>query len=193
MRSKASSKRNIIFVADITEMEVRLGGGGGSSRGGGGVSEGGSTFSSIPVLMGSVDGDLDGDGATGNLLALKSGNGLLLVLLRTNVDEAVALALPGVAPAAADDASRDNLEASLGEEGGEASVVNAEAKVGDKEHVLGGLSDGGLALRTRGPGSTRLADARGLLRGLGAFGSSLSSGSLAFSGGGGLLLTLDNS
>ena len=178
-------------MADITEMEVRLGGGGGSSRGGGGVSGGSSTFS-ILVLVGSVDGDLDGDGATGNLLALKSGNGLLLVLFRTNIDEAVALALPGVPPAAADDASRDHLEASLGEEGGEASVVNAEAKVGDEEHVLGRLSNRGLTLSTRGPGSTRLANARGLLRGLGAFGSSLGSGSLAFSGGS-LLLALNNS
>lgn len=167
---------------------MRLGGGGGSGRssfvGSGSRGGGGSTLLSIlMLLLGGVDSDLDGNRTTGNLLAFKSGDGLLLVLLRANVDEAVALAPPGLAPAATDDASRDDLETSLSEEGGEASIVNAEAKVGNEEHVLGGLSGGGLTLSTRGPGSTRLAGARGLLLGL-ALSTGLGCGSLACSGGG---------
>lgn len=116
--------------------------------------------------MGSVDGDLDCDGATTDLFAIESGNGLLLLSLTTNIDESVTLALAGLSPTTANDAGRDNSDSGLGEQGGKLGIVNSEAEVGNKEHGVGELANGVLTGRA---GSTRnlgLANTGDLLGGI---------------------------
>jgi len=136
--------------------------------------------------MGGVDSDLDSDGSSANVLALQGSDGLLLFFLVTDIDKAVALALPGLTPAPADDAGADNVNASLCEEGGKTGVVDTETKVGDEEHGLGRLASRILtscASWTRGPGffGTRLFGRSLALWGGGitsTIGGSLSVGSL---------------
>lgn len=143
--------------------------------------------------MGGVDGNLDGNGPTSELLAVQGGDGLLLVRLGANINEAIALALPGLTPAPAHDASVNNFDSGVSEESCKSSVINSEAEVGDEEHVLGRLASGILASRTSGAGSSGLADARGLLGGLSAFGDGSSFGrsfSLDGRGSNSLLLAL---
>jgi len=107
--------------------------------------------------MRGVDGDLDGDGATTNLLALESVDGLLLFCLVTNVDETVPLAFSGLTPPPSDDASVVDLEACIGEESGETCVVDVEAEVGNEENRLGGLANRVLTGGTGGTGGPGFA------------------------------------
>jgi hypothetical protein len=118
--------------------------------GGGSISASGG--GSVIVILGSVDGDLDSDGTTSDLLALESFNGLLLLLLATNIDKAVTLRASGMAPAFTDDAGRNDVDACLGEETSQASIVNVEAKVGNEKHGLGRFTSGVLTSRTRWAG-----------------------------------------
>jgi hypothetical protein len=112
------------------------------------------------LLMGSVDGDLDSDGTTTDLLTIKGRDGLLLVFLRANINEAVTLALAGLAKAPADDASIDYGDASISEQVAESGIVNSKAKIGDEEHVLGRLAGRVLPCRARGARSPGLAGTR---------------------------------
>lgn len=109
------------------------------------------------VFMGGVDGDLDGDGTTTNLLALEGVDGLLLLIFVTDVNETVPLAPPGLAPPCSDDASRVNIETRISEESGEAGVVDVEAEVGNEENGLGRFANRVLTGGTRGTRSPGLA------------------------------------
>jgi hypothetical protein len=113
--------------------------------------------------MGRVDGDFDGNGPTTHVLALKSLNSLLLLFLPTNVDESVPLASPRVAPAPADNTSRDDADSRFSEKSGKTGVVNVETEVSDKQNSLGLFALRILASRARGTRSTRLALTRSLL------------------------------
>lgn len=106
--------------------------------------------------MGGVDSDLDGDGPATNVLPIEGSDGLLLFLLAANIDEAIALALPGLSPPPANDASRDNVDAGLGEYGAQCGVIGVESKVGDEEHCLGGLACRVFAVCAWHAGCTRL-------------------------------------
>lgn len=130
-------------------------------------------------ILGAVDGDLDGDLASSNLLALQGRDGLLLLILRANIDEAVALGAAGLTPAAADNAGRDDVDTGLGEERGQAGIVDGETEVGDEKHVLGGLAFGSLA---SGADNLGLAGSLGGLLLLLAFSSSRSRSSRSVSG-----------
>jgi len=93
------------------------------------------------VFVTSVDRDLDSDGATTDLLALESVDGLLLFTLVANVDETVSLAPSGFAPPPSNDASRIDVEAGISEESGKAGIVDVEAEIGNEENGLGGFAD----------------------------------------------------
>ena len=89
--------------------------------------------------------------------------------------------------AAADDASRDDVDTGVGEQLFKAGVVNGETEVGDEEHVLRGLASGLLAGRAWRTGCARLALARLLGSTLGArralaLGDGALSGTLALLG-----------
>lgn len=106
------------------------------------------------VLTTSIDGDLDGDGTTTDLLALKSVDGLLLFSFVTNIDEAISPALSGLPPPL-NDASRVDFDTCISEESGKAGVIDVEAEVGDEENGLGGFADRiltGGARRAKSPG-----------------------------------------
>jgi len=107
------------------------------------------------VFTTGIDGNLDGDGTTTDLLALESVDGLLLFILVTNIDETIPLAFSGLTPPPSDDASIVDPEARLGEESGEACVVDTEAKIGNKEDGLGGFANWVLTDGTGGAGSAR--------------------------------------
>lgn len=112
-------------------------------------------FMTSTVFMTSVDGDLDGDGTTTDLLALESVDGLLLFSLVTDVNEAVSLAPSRLAPPLSNDAGRIDIETRISEESGKAVVVDVEAEVGNEENCLGGFADRiltGRAGETRSPG-----------------------------------------
>jgi len=94
---------------------------GGGSRG---------LFVGLPAIR--VDSNLEDDFTAANFLALKSVEGLLLLLLGTNIDEAITLGTAWLTPATADDASRDDVDSGLGEKRGEGGVVDSEAEVGDE-------------------------------------------------------------
>ena len=115
---------------------------------------GGILLSSI-VFMRGVDGDLDGDGTTTDLLALESVDSFLLFSLITNINETISLASSGFSPPPSDDASVIDPEARISEESSEAGVVDVEAKVGDEENGLGRFANWiltGGTRGTRGPG-----------------------------------------
>lgn len=120
---------------------------------------GGVVVNDIPldsaVFVTSIDGYLDGDSTTTDLLALESVNGLLLFSLVTDVDEAVPLAPSGFAPPPSNNASSIDLETCISEESGKAGIIDVEAEVCNKENGLGGFADRiltGGAWRTRSPG-----------------------------------------
>lgn len=79
-----------------------------------------------------VDGNLKNDFTTTNFFALKGLDCLLLLLLGTNIDEAIALGPAWLTPATADDTSRDDGDSGVGEERGEGGVVDSEAEVRDE-------------------------------------------------------------
>jgi hypothetical protein len=181
------------------------GGGGGSRRRGrrdsrGSTSRGGSISGGSGSVIGliglRVDSNLDGNGATVDVLVVESVNCLLLLGLATDVNKAVALAFARIAPATTNDARRADGNASLFEEGLEASVVNVEAEVGNEEHRLGRLARGFFTCRTTG--TERLLDlvldARLLLRldggGIGSGHGGVVKGLTTLSGGRLLGLTL---
>ena len=110
----------------------------------GGVLLGGAGFTRT------IDGDLDSDGTTTDLLALEGVDGLLLFSLVTDVDETVPFALSGPTPGPSYDASGIDFETRISEESGEAIVVNVEAEVGNKENRLGRFPDRVLADGTGG-------------------------------------------
>ena len=100
--------------------------------------------------MGRIDGDLDGDGTTTELLALESVDSLLLFGLIANINKAVTLALSGFTPPPSNDASGDDFDTRVSKEGRKSIVVDVEAEIGDKEDVLGWFANGVLAGGTRG-------------------------------------------
>lgn len=108
------------------------------------------------IFMVSIDGDLDGDGAATDLLALEGVDGLLLFGLVANVNKAVTLAPSGLPPPS-NDASGNDLEASISEKSGQPVVVDVEAEVRNEEHILGWFTDGILTSGTRGTGEPRPA------------------------------------
>jgi hypothetical protein len=167
-------------------MQRRLGGD--DSRVGGSGRRIGSRCLALFLLDLRVDGDLDSDRATADILVVEGSDSLVLTCLVDDVDEAVTLAAAGVPPAAADDVGRLDLDAGVLEEGLEASVVEGEAEVGDKDHVLGRFAGRVLARSTAGgTRSPRLLDTGCL--GLAAL-SGRGIGSLALSEGG--TLTVDS-
>ena len=109
------------------------------------------------VFTAGIDGDFDGDGASTDLLALESVDGLLLFILITNVDETIPLAFSGLTPPPSDDTSIVDPEARIGEESGEACVFDVEAEVGNKEDGLGGFANRVLTDGTGGTGSPGFA------------------------------------
>lgn len=85
--------------------------------------------------MGSVDSNLDGNlPATLELFAIEGLDGLLLIFMAADIDKSVALALPWLAPAPPDNTGGDYIDTSFSEQGRQASVVDREVKVSDKEH-----------------------------------------------------------
>ena len=124
-----------------------------------------------------VDGNPNNDGATVELFALEGIDGLLLLGLITNVDEAVTLAPSGITPTPSNDASRNNFEPGIGEESGQSIVFKVEAKVGNKEDSLGWLSNGVFTNRA-GTTSPGLAVFR-----LGSIFCTISFGSIGFGSG----------
>jgi len=147
-----------------------------------GVALGGIPLGST-AFMRSIDGDLDGDGTTTDLLALEGVDGLLLFSLIANVDETVALALSGLTPPPSDDASRVDVKTRVSEESGEAGVVDVEAEVGNKENSLGRFANRvltGGTRGTRGPGLALPGPGSALCGGIGC-GSVCESGGLSFS------------
>jgi len=130
-----------------------------NNLGSGDNSIGGRAVDGIPldnaVFTTSIDGYLDGDSTTTDLLALESVDSLLLLSLVTNVDEAVSLAPSGFAPPPSNNASSIDLETGISEESGKAGIVDVEAEVGNEENGLGGFADRiltGGARRARSPG-----------------------------------------
>ena len=109
------------------------------------------------IVVGGVHRDLDRDGSATDLLAIESSDSLLLLFLVTDVDEAVALALARLAPAASDDAGRVHGDISIRKELGEAGIVNVEPEVRYEEDALGRLSGGILTSRALGARCTGLA------------------------------------
>lgn len=132
---------------------------------------------SLRLLLLGVHSDLDGDGPSTDLLALERLDSLGLSRLVANVDEAVALALTGLSPAAADDAGGVDSDARLGEDGGELLIADSEAEVRNEEHGLGGLASRLLTGSAWGARSAGLALAGLLLTGL-TLGTTLSGGCL---------------
>ena len=107
------------------------------------------------IVVGRVDGNLDSNGPSTNLLAFECCDGLLLLFLAADVNKTVTLALPGLSPPSANDAGGINYDASISEQSGEASVIDVESEVGYKEHRLGRLAYRVFTSRagsTRGPG-----------------------------------------
>ena len=182
------------FVMDVSEIVKQLGGSG--SRSGGGSRDLSSAVNRLLFfVLRSVDGDLDSNGTTGNLFSVEGVDRLLLVFLGADVDEAVSLALPGITPAATDNAGRSDVDAGFGEQSFEAIIVDAEAKVGDKEHVLGGFACRVLASGTGWSRCTGLTSTRRLLgrsiSGFSCSGSGLGSSFALSRGGSSLLLALE--
>lgn len=112
------------------------------------------------------NGNLDGNLAPIHLLASKRLQSLLLLLLRTNIDESVTLATAGRTVAATDNASGNDVDVSFLEELAERGVVDVESEVGDEDNGLRRFAFGLFALGARSPRGTGLP---GLLRG--SFGS----------------------
>lgn len=132
----------------------------GNDLGSGNNSIGGLAVNDIPldsaVFVTSIDGYLDGDSTTTDLLALESVDGLLLFSLVTNVDEAISLAPSGFAPPPSNNTSSVDLETCISEESSKAGIIDVEAEVCNEENGLGGFADRiltGGARRTRSPGS----------------------------------------
>ena len=129
----------------------------------GGGSSGGSGFSSISFSLGlifsglSINCDLDSNSSAADFLAFDELDSFLLLLLATDINEAVALGLAGLTPAAANNTSGVNVNTSLSEQGTETSIIDREAEVGHEEDGLGGLSSGILTSRALGARCTGLA------------------------------------
>jgi hypothetical protein len=109
-------------------------------------------------IMRGVDSNFDSDGPSTNIHAFESRNCFFLLFLSTNIDESIALALPGLSPAPANDAGRGDGDTGLSEESGKASIIDVESKVGNKEHSLGGLADRVFTSGARGTRGLGLAD-----------------------------------
>lgn len=110
------------------------------------------------VIVRGIDSDFDGNGAAADLFALQRRNGLLLLCLATNVHKTVALAPSGLAPAPLNDASGNDIDACISEEGSKGRVIDGETEVGDEEHGFGGLANGVFTSRpsrARCPGLAR--------------------------------------
>lgn len=104
-----------------------------------------------------VDGDLDNDGTATDFFILEEFDGFLLLLLVSYVNKTITFAFSGTPVSPANDASRDNVDTSLGKEGSEAVFINIEAEIGNKEHGLGRFSSRVFprgAKGTLGPGLT---------------------------------------
>ena len=125
--------------------------------------------------MRGIDGDLDSDGTATDFFALEGVDGLLLFGFVTDVDKAVTLAPSGGTPPLSNDASGNNIEASIGKESSKSGVVNAETEVGDKENILGGFADGIFTGGTRGAASPGPA-----VPGLGRIFCAISCGSISW-------------
>jgi hypothetical protein len=97
----------------------------------------------VGFMLLSIDGDLDGDLPSPNFFALKELEGLLLLLLRTDIDEAIAFGAARLAPSTTNDASGGYGNPSRSEEFGKGGIINSEAEVGDEEHGLGRFTLGG--------------------------------------------------
>ena len=98
----------------------------------------------------SIDSYLDSDRPSLDLSALESGNSLLLLILVTNLDETVALALTRTTILPADNTSRNDVDTSFGEQLSERGVIDVETQVGNKEHRLGWLALGFIASSATG-------------------------------------------
>lgn len=140
------------------------GGRDGGSLGGGDVRL---RLTGLLLVLGSVDGNFDGNLATADILALKSLDGLVLLGFITDINETVSLAATGLSPTTANNASRGDGDTGLGKELGETGILNVEAKVGDEEDGLGGFANGVFASSTRS--ASRLLLGRLFLGGDGAF------------------------
>lgn len=125
-------------------------------------------------LGGSVDGDLELDLPSVDLLALNVLERLLLLLLVEKVDKSESLA-PSLSGAELLDDNAGAGDLVVGEEGRESLVGDGEGEVGDEEEGLGGLSGGG---STADGSRSRLA---------GSTATSLGLGGLAVESGGGEL------
>jgi hypothetical protein len=90
-----------------------------------------------------VDGDLDGDLPSSDFFALKELEGLLLLLLGTDIDETIAFGATRLTPSTTNDASRGDSNPGGSEEFGKGGVIDGEAEIGDEEHSLGRFTLGG--------------------------------------------------
>ena len=93
------------------------------------------------LFLGGIDSDLDSNEAATDFFALDCLDGLLLLFFAANVDEAIAFAPPRASKLSADDAGRDDIDTSVGEEGKQSLVVDVEAKVGNKERRCRGFAN----------------------------------------------------
>jgi hypothetical protein len=105
-------------------------------------------FVGFLFLLLRVDSNLDGDLASADLLALKGFDCFLLFGFVANIDKAKAFAAPGLTESAVNNARRYNFDAGISEELSEASVVDIEAEISDKEHSLGRFACGSFTGRT---------------------------------------------
>lgn len=156
-----------------------------SIRGKGSAGSRSSVISST-VVSRSGNGDLHGNFAPVDFLASERLEGLLLLLLVTNIYETVALATTGLTETAANDTSRHDVDTSLFEELAECSVINVEGKVCNEDDRLGWLAFGLFAFSAWGPWSTRLSNLLGSGRSLGGGSSALftrCTSGLSFGGG----------
>lgn len=83
-----------------------------------------------------INGDLDSNETASDFFILECLDGLPLLFFAANVDEAITFAPPGPPKLSANHAGRDDIDASVGEEGEQTIIVDVEAKVGDEQHGL---------------------------------------------------------
>jgi hypothetical protein len=112
----------------------------------------GRNISLVESVVLSIDGDLDSDFPSSNFFALKELEGLLLLLLGADIDEAIALGATRLTPSTTNDAGRGDGNSGGSEEFGEGGVIDSEAEIGNEEHSLGRFTFRGFTDGTNGFG-----------------------------------------
>ena len=88
---------------------------------------------SITIGRWRANSDFNSNFASIDFLVCECLKSLLLLLFRTDVDEAVAFAATGAAIAAAYNTSRNDFNASISEKLSEGNIVDIESEIGDEK------------------------------------------------------------